>query len=229
MASSAAFLITTIIFIFGPMFSHAAAQIPLNVETLLSKMEIAYSGVIDYRVMVEVKTFKPDGSFEIQKFLYTFKKPKRTRLDFESPHPGMEMVYPDRNGKVVVRLPGLGHFLKLHLSPDNPLLGVASGQRIDQTDLGLLIENISHSLIDQRRGPVDITEGKGYVRIRVLAENHFRKGVVTLYHFSIDEALWLPGEVKESSPDGHLERTVTFQNLKTNIGISESYFKLDGG
>ena len=72
---------------------------------------------------------------------------------------------------------GFGHPLKLHLSPDNSLLLVGSGQQIDQTDFGLLIDNISRSLTDQRRGALDITEEVGHVRISVLAENHFRKGL----------------------------------------------------
>lgn len=211
------------------VFFRTAAGTPADISTLLSRMEAAYSRVTDYRATVEVKTFKSDGSSEVQQFLYTFKKPKRIRLDFESPHQGMEMVYPDQNGKVTVHLPGLGHLLKFHLTPDNSFLHVASGQRIDQTDLGLLIENISHSLTDQRRGPVGITEEKGSIRIRVLAENHFRKGAVTLYHFFIDEVLWLPEKVEESSPDGHLERAITFQNLRVNIGIPDSFFELGGG
>ena len=227
MDSSTGLLIASIISLSCPMFSQTAAEIPLNIETLLGKMETAYSGVMNYRAKVEIKIFKPDGSFEIQKVLYTFKKPRQIRLDFESPHPGMEMVYPDKNGKVMVRPSGLGHFLKFHLSPDSFLLEVPSGQRIDQTDLGLLIDNISHSLLDRRNGPVEMTEGGGYVRIRVLAENHFRKGAVTLYHFFIDESLWLPVKVEESSPHGLLERTITFQDLKTNIEIPDNYF--DGG
>jgi hypothetical protein len=121
----------------------------------------------------------------------------------------------------------LAHFLNLHLSPDNRLLQGASRQRINQTDLGLLIEKISRSLMDQRRGPASITEEKGLVRIRVLAENHFRKGVMTLYHFLIDQAVWLPVKVEESSSDGHLERTITFQNLRTNLGIPDRYFEPD--
>ncbi len=221
--------LTTVLFFSCFVFSRTAAGTPADIETLLSRMETAYSKVTDYQATVEVKTYKSDGSSEMQQFLYTFKKPKRIRLDFESPHRGMEMVDPDQNGKVTVHLPGLGHLLKFHLTPDNSLLHVASGQRIDQTDLGLLIKNISHSFTDQRRGALDITEENGYVRISVLAENHFRKGVVTLYHFFIDEALWLPDKVEESSPDGHLERAITFQNLKVNSGIPDSFFELGGG
>jgi len=208
------------------ILSYAAAEIPLDVDTIMQKMESAYAHINDYQTNVEVKTYKTDGSFETQKFLYTFKKPKRIRLDFESPHSGMVLIYPDKNGKVSVRPGGVTHIFQFHLSSGNPLIMGASGQRIDQTDMGLLIENISRSLTDQRRGQIEI-EQDGHIRIRVLAVNHFQEGVLTRYQFFIDKDLWLPVKVKESSPDEELERTVIFENLRMNTGVSDSFFQMD--
>jgi outer membrane lipoprotein-sorting protein len=207
--------------------SYASAEVPLDAESLLKKMETAYANVNSYRTRVEVRTFESGGSSEIEKFLYNFKKPKWIRIDFESPHPGMILVYPDKNGKVEVQPAGLAHFLKLHLAPGNRLLKGSSGQRIDQTDLGLLIKNIGHSLTDQRRGPAEITEENGYARIRVLAADHFREDVVTLYRFFIDKRLWLPAKVEEFTPEGHIERSITFEDLRTNNGVPDSFFQLD--
>jgi outer membrane lipoprotein-sorting protein len=174
-----------------------------------------------------VRTFKSDGSSETEKFLYSFKRPKWIRIDFESPHAGMILVYPDKNGKVAVQPAGLAHFLKLHLAPDNRLLKGSSGQRIDQTDLGLLIRNIRHSLTDERRGRAEIADENGYARIRVLAVNHFREDIVTLYQFFIDKKLWLPAIVEEFTPDGSLERSISFGDLRINNGLSDSFFQLD--
>ena len=129
-----------------------------DVEAVLKKMEAAYDEVKDYQTEVEVKIYKKDGSFKTERSLYTFKKPKWIRLDFVSSHPRMILVYPDWNGKVLMRLPGLLPVFTFHLMLDDPLLETPSGQRIDQTDLGLLIKNIRHSLTDQRRGPVSISE-----------------------------------------------------------------------
>ncbi len=209
-----------------PILSYASTEVSLRTNDLLKKMEAAYAGVEDYRTNVEVKNYKSDGSSEIQKFLYTFKKPKWVRIDFESPHSGMILTYPDKNGKVRVEPPGLAHIFKFDLSPENPLLRTPSGQRIDQTSLGLLIQNISHSLTDQRRGTVHIDEN-AHVRIRVLAANHFHKSTVTLYRFSIDKHLWLPVRVEESTPEGELERTIIFQGLRINTGVPDSFFKTD--
>ena len=207
--------------------SYASAETPLDTDTLLKKMESAYDNVNDYRASMEVRTLKRDGSTETERFFYTFKKPKWIRLDFESPHAGMILVYPDKNGKVAVRPAGLAHFLKFHLEPDSRLLKGSSGQRIDQTDIGLLIKNIARSLTDQRRGPAEIKEENGHARIRVLAVNHFHEDVVTLYQFFIDKKLWLPAKVEEFTPGGQPERSITFKGLRTNSGVPDSFFQLD--
>jgi hypothetical protein len=149
------------------------------------------------------------------------------RIDMESPYPGMILVYPDEHDKVSVRPGGWAGFMHLHLSPDSALLRSSTGQRIDQTDLGLLIENIRHSLTDRRRGEIAVTAQDGRLLIEVLAEDHFRAGVLTLYRFSIDKTRWLPMEVTELSPDGIMERRVTFRDLRTSDGSQDNLLRID--
>lgn len=228
MPSRQAYLASSLILFTCFMPFCAVAWSEMEPAMVLEKMEQAYDKVKDYQANVEVRTSKSDGSFDTEKFLYTFKKPEMIRLDFESPHSGMILVYPDRNRKVVVRPWPFFPFFKLHLDPGDPILVSHSGQHIDQTDLGLLIRNIGHSLTDQSRGPPEVTEKDGTVEIQVLAENHFRKGILTIYRFSIDEELLLPVKVEESDSAGRLERTMIFRNLRTNIGIPESSFRLAG-
>jgi outer membrane lipoprotein-sorting protein len=223
------YLAPPIFFLFAFLLSTwAAGWITSDTEELLNKMEAAYVGIEDYRARLQIKARGRDGSLKTKKVLYTFKKPQWVRLDFELPHPGMVLIYPDKNGKVLVRPSGWARFLKLHLAPDNFLLKVSPGQRIDQTDLGLLIRNISHSLTDRRRGQMEVEREDGYIRLRVLADNHFREGIVTRYQFVIDRRLWLPVEVEESTPDGILERLVVFRSLRVNIGVPDSFFQLNG-
>jgi outer membrane lipoprotein-sorting protein len=196
-----------------------------DVETVLKKMEAAYDEVKDYQTDVEVRIYKKDGTFKTERSLYTFKKPKSIRLDLVSSHPRMILVYPDRNGKVLMRLPGLLPVFTFHLMLDDPLLETPSGQRIDQTDLGLLIKNIRHSLTDQRRGPVSISEDKDTIQIQALANDHFREGVETTYRFLISKELWLPVEVGRSTPIGVQEGRIIFRNLRININVPDSLFQ----
>lgn len=200
-----------------------------HIAGIIGKVKAAYAQVEDYQMETEVKVYHEGRVVETERFLYTFKKPDHIRIDMESPYAGMVLVHPGANGKVDVKPGGLFGFLKLHLSPDSALFRTAAGQRIDQTDIGLLIKNINHSLTDKRRGEVRVSEQDSQVRIEVLAEDHFLAGVLTLYHFSIDKTCWLPVEVREFTPDGILKREVRFRNLRTSIGVPESFFRINAG
>jgi len=199
-----------------------------NLATILKKMEAAYDKIKDYRTEVETVVFEKDGSFKTEKSVYTFKKPKWIRLDLVSPHPGMIMVYPDRNGKVLVRPRGLLSKLRFQLMLDDPLLDNPSRQRVNQTDLGTLITNIGHSVTDQRRGPVSLSEDEHSIRIQVLADDHFREGIETRYRFLISKELWLPIEVDQSTANGVQVGRTIFRNLRTNINVPVGLFEEAG-
>jgi len=223
MLSSRIYLISSILPLAAFFPSCLIAWNPPDAGTLLKKMEGAYAGVKDYQANMEIRTYRKDGSYKTKRFLYTFQKPNRIRLDFESPYAGMIVIYPDREGKVVLRW-----FFTIHLTPDNSFLEDSSGQRINQTDMGRLIEKITQSLTDHRRGPLEITEDEKEIRLRVVADDHFRQGVITRYEFVIDKKLFLPVRVEESTPAGLLERTIVFRSLRTNIGVPDSFFQLNG-
>lgn len=200
-----------------------------QVMDLVGKMEAASARLEEYQTETEVREFQKGRVVATKRFLYTFKKPNHVRIDMEIPYPDMILIYPDDDGKVAVRPGGWAGFLKLHLSLDSALLRSSAGQRIDQTDLGLLIQNIAHSLTDRRRGEIKVAEQDGRLLIEVLAEDHFLAGVMTLYRFSIDKASWLPVGVEELTPDGIPKREVIFRNLRTSIGSSDSLFRINGG
>ncbi len=199
------------------------ARDPAETELLCRRMDEAWARVSDYQTDVEIKTFRGGESYEKRKIRYTFKKPKWTRIDFESPHPGMILFYPDREGKAVLR-----RFFDFHLDPGSFLLRDPSGQRIDQTDLGLLIKNIRRSLADLVKGPVEAREDDDVIHLRVLSEDHFQRGILTRYEFIILKGIWLPVQVEESTPEGELKRTIEFRNLRTNLGFPDSFFQAGG-
>lgn len=224
-----AFLFIHFALFFPEPGTESSPQKGQQIADLMAKMKSAYSQVDNYQTETEVTVYREGQVTETERFLYTFKKPNHVRLDMESPYPGMILAYPDKNGKVIAKPAGLAGFLKLHLSPDNALLMTAAGQRIDQTDLGRLIHNISLSISDQRQGELKVYEKDGLVLIEVLAEDHFLAGVSTLYQFSVDKTNWLPVEVKEFTPERTLKRKVMFKNLKTSISIPDSFFRINGG
>jgi outer membrane lipoprotein-sorting protein len=216
----------TIVFMLFAIFP--AATEGISPATLVLNMEIAYEKVEDYRMEVEVrKRLGEEGSWKEEKFTYTHKKPRQVRIDFRKPHRGTIVVYPGRDGKVLVR-PWGRRALDLHLSEESFLLGDPSGQRIDQTDLGLLIQNISASLGEGRRGHFEISEEEHSVVVKVPAKDHFLKGKVTLYEFVIDRKSWLPVEIREFTPEGSAKRRILFSDIKLNLYIPDSVFSLNG-
>ena len=197
----------------------------MQLETILQKMVAIYSGVTDYQSTVEVTTAGQEGSVTSEKFLYTFKRPKQIRIDFEVPHPGMVVIYSNKDGKVRVRPWGGTGLFEFHLDPDSFLLRLRSGQRVDRTDLGLLIVKIRESVEEHRRSPVELSESEDRVEISVVADNHFRQGVTTRYRFSIDKQIGLPTQVEEHSLEGAFERSILFLGLRTNIGVPDTAFE----
>jgi outer membrane lipoprotein-sorting protein len=197
---------------------------------VMSKVTEAYAKVEAYRAETEVNEYREGRIVATKRFLYTFKKPDRLRIDMESPYPGTIIVYPDESGKVTVKLGGLAGFVKLHLSPDSVFLRIRAGQPIDRTDLGLLIRSIIHSLTDLRRGELKVADGDDeQTLIEVVSADHFQTGVVTLYRFFIDKSRWLPVEIEEFTPDGVPKRKVRLRNLRTAIDVPDSYFRINGG
>ena len=202
-----------------------AAVMALDAENIVKKMEAAYAEIEDYEMKVEVRGPESEGSGKTERFIYTFKWPHTIRIEYESPHKGTILIYPHKEGKVLVRPWKWMPFFQFHLKPDSIFLKAPSGQQIDETDMGLLVRNIAKSVKQGQPGEVSIMEKGGQIHLRVLAENHFRENVKTRYQFLIDKALWLPTAIQESTPDGVLKRNIVFQNFRVNISVLDSLFQ----
>lgn len=125
---------------------------------ILNKMKESYTAVEDYQTDVLVRRYDSEGELEERRFIYTFKRPGKIRIDFHSPHSGMVLLYANDEGKVVVRPFPWIPFIELKLDRGSSLINDPSGQRIDQTHIGLLIRNIERSLTGERRGKPVVEE-----------------------------------------------------------------------
>jgi outer membrane lipoprotein-sorting protein len=198
-------------------------------KTIIKNLEQAYADVHDYKTNLTISGFGKEEEFKtVQKLLYRFKKPDKVRIDFESPHQGMVIVYPDHDGKVAVNFGSWFPFPSLRLNRNSSLVEISPGQHIHQTDFGMLIRNITSSMTELFLGDLKLEEDGNRLVIRVLSDNAFRKGKPTRYTFSIDTSLWLPVAVDESTPAGVLRRRVVYENLRLNTGVSDSVFRLGG-
>jgi len=201
-----------------------AADDGLTPSLVVARMQDAYGRISGYQAETEVAEYRHGELREKKEFLYSFRKPREFRLDMHSPHRGAVLVCCDSGGRIVVRPGGVASFLKMRLAPESRLLSGASGQRLDQADLGLLIANIGHSVGDTRRGDVTVRQEGERVVLETVADDHFLPGVVTRYRFFIDRRSWLPVSVVEMTPDGELKRVVTFRTLVPKSEFPAGFF-----
>ncbi|MFU8855498.1 MAG: hypothetical protein ACNA8S_00685 [Deferrisomatales bacterium] len=150
-----------------------------EIRELLLEMDSAYSRVEDYRLRVHSVIRRAGEAPEETDLTYWFRRPDRFRMELRNPHPGLTLVHPHGEGRVRVRPGGLLRFLKISLDPGSARLEVSPGQRVDQTDLGLLIRNISRSLAGAAPGAAAVRAEGGTVVLSVEGENHFLPGVWT--------------------------------------------------
>jgi outer membrane lipoprotein-sorting protein len=108
----------------------------ISPDPLASAIE-HYRTVESYRVTIH--STHDDGEEYIR---YFYKKPGLVRMEFVRPHAGAVLIYNPRIQSVRLWPFGVGHFPELSLSPGNPLIRSLSGQRVDQSDVGALFENI---------------------------------------------------------------------------------------
>jgi outer membrane lipoprotein-sorting protein len=205
----------------------ALAWSPADSEALLARMESAYRQVHDYQTRLVITGFGRDDAFRSrQELMYRFKKPNRIRIDFISPHQGMTILYPTSEEKVLLKPSGWASVFSLRLDSRHSLLEISPGQQISQTDYGVLIANIRHSLTDLFLGELEVQVLPARTVVRVLSDNPFKRGNPTRYIFAIDDELSLPVHVTEMDPHGRLRRTVDYLDLKMNSGLSEAIFHL---
>lgn len=200
---------------------------------LVERLEAAWAEVRDYRALLVTTAREHEGPPQRATARYWFQKPNRLRLEFVSPHPGLVLVYPYRpqghhgEGKARVQPGGLLKFLRITLDPGSARLAVAPGQRLDQTDLGLLVRNIARSLAAEARSAPVLRESRENLVAVVEAEAHFLPGVAARYEFRIDRGLWLPVGVREEISERGWVREVAFEGLEVNPGLPESLFRLE--
>jgi hypothetical protein len=205
----------------------------LTPQLVAARLEAAWEGVRDYRALLVSTAWGGDGPPERTVLRYWFQKPDRLRLEFVSPRAGLVLVYPHGpdgprgEPKARVQPGGLLRFLRLTLDPGSPRLAVAPGQRVDQTDLGLLVRNIARSLTAEARSVPLLWHSGDDVVAAVEAEAHFLPGVAARYAFRIDPTLWLPVGVREEIPTSGWVREVEFRELEVNPGLPEDLFRLE--
>lgn len=195
----------------------------LSEDPVMTAIE-KFKGIETYRL-----TFRSKSKTYTEELRYYYKKPGYIRMEFIKPYRGAILVYTPEKKKVVVRPFGFLKPFTLKLKPDNALIKSGGGHRIDESDLGSLL-NVIQKL--SRRGEmknlriekageiemlvVSVKGSNGYSMDRV---NHF------LLWFEKESAL--PVKIKTYDVEGELLEEVLMDKIEIDVEFPENFFNLN--
>lgn len=156
---------------------------------------------------------------------YSYKKPGFVRMDFVQPHKGAVLIYNPLT-KDVRLWPFGGRLFSLTLSPENRLVQSPTGQRVDRSDIGVLLRNVKAL---QRNGETavlgeEIVAGKKTLRLAVTGTGNFVAGNVHRYDLWLDSLILLPLKVVSRDVQDDIIETVVMDDLNINVRLADELF-----
>lgn len=175
-----------------------------------------FSALAGYRALIRSR--HPGGSDEIR---YHYQRPGFVRIDCITPHKGTTLIYSPETRRVRLWPPGILPVPPLVLRPANPLIVGRTGQRIDRSDIGTLLESIEAL---RRCGRAESCEGeRGNEQVTVAADNG-AGGPVHRYDVWFDSRTALPTRVVSYDRNGGPIEDVAIEQLEINPQFPRDFF-----
>ncbi|VEA66727.1 Uncharacterised protein [Serratia plymuthica] len=181
-----------------------------------------FEQIQSYQVMV--RSLSPSDDTKIIR--YSYRKPGYVRMDFTRPHSGAVLIYNPVNGKVKLWPFGVGNFPVLSLSPTDSLIQDANGHRVDQSDFGVLLNNIRSLQHEGTTTPLgeDIIAGKSTLHLSVVGPEGKTVDAVHRYDIWLDKKSGFPAKVVSYALDGKMLETVFMDAMVINIHFPPDFF-----
>lgn len=149
---------------------------------------------------------------------YRFQKPGYVRMDFIKPHKGAALVYRPDTGKVQLRPFGFSKFLKFTMQPTAKLVLSPSGHRVDESDIGVLLENAQRLA---QQGSVEILREEikhdiPMFVVKVTGEPEAHVDGIHSYLLWMDKSLKLPRIVESYDDQDQLIEGLFIDDLRIN-------------
>lgn len=106
-------------------------------QDLLDLARVRFDAMDGYRATVS--SAHAEGGEQLR---YFYRKPGLVRMEFIRPHAGAVLIYDPSEQKARLWPFGIGRFPPLSLDPGNPLIRSPRGERVDQSDVGALLDNV---------------------------------------------------------------------------------------
>lgn len=175
-----------------------------------------------YQVLIRSSSVQAESKI----IRYSYKKPGFIRMDFTQPHPGAVLTYNPVSNNVKLWPFGLGTLPVLNLSPTNSLIKDERGHRVDQSDIGALLDNIRHL---QREGKTAVigeesVSGRSTTHVYVTGPGTMVVDGVHRYDVWFDNYHRLPVKVLSYDAGGKWLETVLMDAMIINIRFPVDFF-----
>lgn len=180
-----------------------------------------FRAVETYRVTI--RSSHAEGEEQLR---YFYRKPGLVRMEFVKPHAGAVLVYHPATQRVRLWPFGAGRFPELNLSPGNPLIRSARGQRVDRSDVGTLLDNVRTL---RQSGKLELVgeemlAGRPVRHIDVAGANDSTVAGVHRYQLWLDAASLFPVEVISRDLKNAVIETVHMDDAEINPPLPDTLF-----
>lgn len=180
-----------------------------------------YRKVESYRVTIH--SVHADAQEHLR---YFYQKPGFVRMEFIRPHAGAVLVYDPSTQRVRLWPLGAGRFPELNLSPTNPLIQSSRHQRIDQSDVGVLLGNMQMLGQGGSLGPTDeqALAGRQLLHLRVTGTGNFTVAGVHSHELWLDAASLFPVKVISRGLQDAMIETVHMEDAEIDVALPMNLF-----
>lgn len=198
----------------------AAALSGANADLLTDAMA-RYNKVESYRVTI--RSTHADAQEHLR---YFFQKPGFVRMEFIRPHTGAVLVYSPLTRRVRLWPFGAGRFPELNLSPSNPLIQSSRNQRVDQSDVGVLLGHVQRLAQGGSLGSADeqALAGRQVLHLSVTGTGDLTVAGVHRYELWLDAASLFPLKVISRDLQDVIIETVHMEDAEINVSLSMTLF-----
>lgn len=195
-----------------------------RVMALAEKMDAAFKEVKDYTCDIEQIFFKDGVEDQRHHFTFYFKKKKKIRVDFSSPHSGMTVLYQGNDEEITVIPLRFLPFIRFHYSIDNPKVRTPAGQRLDQSDVGYFIEFLLKNLKTVQQGEDEYREEGSRITFQFWARDYTGGASIEKYRLTLSKVNWFPIRIERNTREGKPIETDIVQNCRINTQLEDNLF-----
>lgn len=198
----------------------AAALSGADPDLLTDAIE-RYRTVESYRVTI--RSVHADAEEHLR---YFYQKPGFVRMEFIRPHGGAVLVYSPSTQRVRLWPFGVGRFPELNLSPSNPLIQSSRKQRVDQSDVGVLLRNMQTLAQGGSLGSPDeqALAGRQVLHLSVTGAGSLTVAGVHRYELWLDAASLFPLKVISRDLQDAIMETVHMEDAEVDVSLPMNLF-----